>query len=436
MNVTRLLLALWGILTAAIGLVIAAQPDATTSGPSLLAYTSIHANQDVMITWPGKVAPSVLVSGPYDASAAAWSPACLRDCRIAYTVARPGAVPPVRELFTVRPNGTGRTNLTPPLAELVSLVWSPDGRTLAADFRTGSSTEIYLFRTGEPPRNLTDNPAYDFGPVWSPDGQQIAFRSFRGGEPNNQGELFVATLDAALHVVDLRQITGGETDDQLAGWSPDGQWILFTSAWRLELPGANPDVFIARADGSLTRQLTTDPAPDTDPVWSPDGQWILYETLYGSDLDLFTVHPDGSGLTNVSDDPRRDANAVWSPDGQWIAYQDERDPTSNLMLVRPDGSERHALTTDLAADINPVWSPDGQWIAFESLRSGNRDIFVVYPDGSGLIQITTYPGVDSSPAWSPPVTHATDRVLLVIAGGILLVVVLTLVPGRKHAMMQ
>ena len=400
-----MLIAVWGVLIAITGLAVAVQRAA--SGPSLLAYTSVRASQDIMITWPGKHTPSVLAAGPYDESSAAWPPVCGDGCWIAYVRLHYTSWSAPFELITTRPNGTASTNLTPVSAELVSWAWSPDGRTLAADFRTGSSTEIFLFSVdGRQRQNLSDHPAYDFGPIWSPDGQQIAFRSFRGGEANNQGKLFVATLDAALHVTDLRQITDPETADQIAGWSPDGAWLLFSSAVRYAEAELEPDVFIARADGSLTRQLTTHPAPDTNPAWSPDGQRILFESLRDGEPELYTIRPDGSGLINVSDNPKPDTNAAWSPDGQWIVYQTERDPTINLTIVRPDGTDRRALTTHPAADFNPIWSPDGRWIAFESLRAGNRDLFAIRPDGSGLTQLTTYPGVDSSPAWSPPLARS------------------------------
>lgn len=388
-------------------------------GPSLLAYRSVRPNEDILITWPGKRTPFVLAAGPDREGGPRWSPACPEACRIAYVRQQPGPWTTPLELMTIRPNGMAAANLTPPSAELVSQAWSPDGTRIAADFRTGSNTEIFVFSADGCQRyNLSDHPAYDFGPLWSPDGQRIAFRSFRGSEANNQGKLFVATLDAGLNVTDLHQITGSDTDDQLAGWSPDGAWLLFTSAVRFSDANQEPDVFIARADGSQVRQLTTHPAPDTNPVWSPDGQWIVFRSLRDGEPELYTIHPDGSGLTNVSDSPRPDTNASWSPDGAWLVYQTERDPTIDLMLVRPDGTDRHALTAHPAADFNPAWSPDGRWIAFESLRSANRDIFAIRPDGSGLVQLTTFPGVDSSPAWSPPLAHSMRLWVVLIAAAI------------------
>jgi Tol biopolymer transport system component len=50
-----------------------------------------------------------------------------------------------------------------------------------------------------------------------------------------------------------------------AAYSPDGQYIVFNSLRN----NGQADLFIMRADGHSTRQLTDDPEPDWQPQWGP-----------------------------------------------------------------------------------------------------------------------------------------------------------------------
>ncbi|MGE5073705.1 MAG: TolB family protein, partial [Anaerolineae bacterium] len=48
-------------------------------------------------------------------------------------------------------------------------------------------------------------------------------------------------------------------------YSPDGQYIVFNSLRN----NNQADLYIIRADGHSTRQLTSDPEPDWQPHWAP-----------------------------------------------------------------------------------------------------------------------------------------------------------------------
>src|ERR1700755_1657777 len=56
--------------------------------------------------------------------------------------------------------------------------------------------------------------------------------------------------------------------------SPDGKWLAFSVRdTDFDANRGRLDVYLAAADGSSVRQLTTHPDNDSDPQWSADGAW-------------------------------------------------------------------------------------------------------------------------------------------------------------------
>jgi hypothetical protein len=225
--------------------------------------------------------------------------------------------------------------------------WSPDGRWLAyRDSRRGynQNDEISIVSArGGSPRNLTHNPANDWGPAWAPDGQTIAFNSDRRGTP----QIWLVRADGTHP----RRVTtvGGE----YPSWAPDSRRLVFMSSE----PGAsgpdpNYDIFTVDRDGRHLRQLTDWAGEDGWPAWSPDGRLIAYTTSQddvgqrtsGTYRDVYTMHVDGS-------DQRRLVRGMsgefptWSPDGRLIVFVGAGLPagTDRLWMVRLDGCASRSL---------------------------------------------------------------------------------------------
>ncbi len=74
---------------------------------------------------------------------------------------------------------------------------------------------------GKNPQRLTDNKARDVLPRFSPDGNWIAFSSNRAGNY----DVYVMPLTGG----NPRQLTFHSDDDMVVGWTPDGKQIIFSS---------------------------------------------------------------------------------------------------------------------------------------------------------------------------------------------------------------
>lgn len=127
-----------------------------------------------------------------------------------------------RDLWAVRPDGTGLTQITDtPDIQEGRPDWSPDGSRLAYDvcrsatFPCGGTTPNYEIVSADPDgsdvRFLTRNvPGIDLNPAWSPDGTHLVFRSDRTG--------FTHIWTMAADGSDLQQLT---TKNFTGGVDPD-----------------------------------------------------------------------------------------------------------------------------------------------------------------------------------------------------------------------
>jgi Tol biopolymer transport system component len=189
------------------------------------------------------------------------------------------------------------------------------------------------------------------------------------------------------------------------------------------------ELFIAKADGSDERKLLADTRFEYNARFSPDGNWIVFTSERNGDgqADIFRCRTDGTGLEPLVDQSTMDDAGALSPDGSRLAFVSTREGhRANIWIKSLKSGELRNLTgaQDIQGDpalpngfFRPAWSPDGRWIAFSSDRntdwrghSNGRgwehtqelSIYVVQADGSGFRRIASQPGMClGTPCWSP-----------------------------------
>jgi Tol biopolymer transport system component len=206
---------------------------------------------------------------------------------------------------------------------------------------------------------------------------------------------------------------GTRTDDP--AYSPDGAKLVYSRGLNL---------WVAGADGSAPRQVTTGTNNDQGAAFSPDGRQLVFTRI--AEGDLFVVNLDGTGLRNLTNDPEgQEYEPAWSPDGTRIAYQrDTSAGEGSIYSIAADGTGRTSLTPEQSPaptcdpdhksrSSDPSWSPDGTRIAFtgSSVCVGTQsqygtDIWIMSPTGAGKVNLTANDRVsESEPHWSPDGTR-------------------------------
>ena len=92
-------------------------------------------------------------------------------------------------------------------------------------------------------------------------------------------------------------------------------------------------LFVSNADGTAERPLVASDSLDYNPAWSPDGQWIVFTSERNGSADLYRVKPDGTGLQRLTTNRAYEDQADVSPDGQKLAFVSTRaDGTTDLWV--------------------------------------------------------------------------------------------------------
>jgi Tol biopolymer transport system component len=183
-----------------------------------------------------------------------------------------------REMFRV--DGIGI--LSGSRDRLFDMKWSSDGQwflysqgTFAGDEST--KADIWLMSAdGSSRRNLTEAvDANDGVAAFSPDGQRIVFRSARDGN----FDLYLMDRDGGNVV----RLTNTEARENFPVFSPSGDEIVFSSDRDSALDALGYKTFDnyileLNSDGTpgATRRLTEHPGQDGHPWYSPDGEWVVF----------------------------------------------------------------------------------------------------------------------------------------------------------------
>jgi len=239
----------------------------------------------------------------------------------------------------------------------------------------------------------------------SPDGSRVVYVVTDVDKNLNRGKRSVWAVPSSGGA--SQQLITSDKNDYSPRWSADGKWIAFLSTRE----GA-PQIFVAGADGSNPRKVTSVPEGVGEFIWSPDGKTFAFTT---------DVYPECGNLNCVAKraeaEEKSKIKAVISDRllyRHWDSFK--RGKRSHLFAVPSEGGEPKDLTPG-DYDVPPFslgdptafdFAPDSSEIIFArntdkvEATSTNNDLFIVSVSGGEARRITgNNPGSDTTPRYSP-----------------------------------
>jgi TolB protein len=243
-------------------------------------------------------------------------------------------------------------------------------------------------------RRVTVNGSLNILPNWSPDGKSLAYVSYRQGNP----VIFLASIFEGKSTPNL---TGEPKDGQAfaPALSPDGTKIAFASN-----RGGNLDIWVANANGSQPRRLTSSTASDTAPAWSPTGQEIAFTSSRTGTPQVWIMDSEGLNPRRLTTIGGYNDAAAWNPSKQYseIAYTSRLEAGGfDIAVIDLATRQVRQITLGRGSCEYPSWAPNGRHLVFSCKRGRNWQITIADRVGSALQTLATGPGDNVQPDWGP-----------------------------------
>jgi Tol biopolymer transport system component len=331
-------------------------------------------------------------------------------------------------LFVANSDGTGERKIASrKLPAYFSFVggptWSPDGKTIAcgAGVYSGSlsATIVSVPAEGGPEKTITSQNWVSVSRVlWLGDGSglivaavpelistgtQLWYVSYPGGEvrrvTNDLNAYGTSSLgltadsrtlvtvqadkSAQLWIVSpgdaasgAKPITNGKYDGDSIAWTPDGR-ILYTAP-----SGEQSDVWSINADGSASKQLTSDAYSEGLGCVSPDGRYAVFSSNHSGSFNLWRMDLSSGEQKQLTEGTEIDSQPNCTPDGQWVVFRSLRQGKSTFWKVPLLGGTPAQLS-DKSSTLAAI-SPDGKFVALRYFdEQANANKIAVIPFGGG-----------------------------------------------------
>jgi len=265
--------------------------------------------------------------------------------------------------------------------------WSPDGRVIAIrihEGQTGVSDRIGLLdpESGE----------LEQFPIRIPN---VAVSKWNGGAWVSARRLVLMLADGGDLFGSSGRIATFDLDSKrlrsLMPLQPVGTGIAVAGAGSLVVSLGSQEQSLyemrrgPRGGWGSAEARTEGPYTDRQPAYSPDGQWLLFSSNRSGNNDLWRLNRESGELQRLTDHEAQDWDPAMSSDGRALVFSSNRSGAYQIWMAEADGSSPRQVT-DIENAQNPTMTPDGDWIVFSRQGAAADEIglWKIRPDGRDL----------------------------------------------------
>jgi dipeptidyl aminopeptidase/acylaminoacyl peptidase len=272
-------------------------------------------------------------------------------------------------------------------------------------------------------------------PRVSPDGKRVVYTVNEAVMTADKSEFVTQIWMANIATKQNTQLTFGDKSSTNPKWSPDGNWIAFTSNRK----DNKNNLYLLSLNGGEAEPLTDGKSGVINFEWSPDGRSIAFtmtdaktedeekndkgrndwrwidENVKLARLYVLSVQKDANGKREprkLTTENYQVEDFDWSSDGSRIAFGHVKSPgandwpTSDVSIVEVANGKVSPLANTPAAETSPLYSPDGKWIAVQASdappRWAQSGVIEIIPANGGQPKtlVTSFDAQPDVAGWS------------------------------------
>ena len=270
---------------------------------------------------------------------------------------------------------------------LVTPRWSPNGQTIAAvnglsNVSAGFGIQLVDVLGGGTRRLESARPNMRQSSVlWSVDSRSVIY---------SEAESVAAWLSGSSARIVRQDVTTGAARSMF--WVANHSRtldVLGPGRLLLDTRSSRENLRELPLDGgqSPPRWLTHGNSTDRQPVYSPDGQWIAFSSNRGGNLDLWAVNRATGAVRRLTDDAADDWDVSYAPNGRRLLWGSNRTGPYEIWAAKTDGSGPQQLSHDGAFAQNPQETADGKSVVYISTNPARAGLWRMRADGGDPVRL-------------------------------------------------
>jgi Tol biopolymer transport system component len=288
-----------------------------------------------------------------------------------------------------------------PNERLVHPRWSPDGGTIAlspASIQAGTAATVMLLAADGRTNRRLAVPKEGFGisgVAWTGNGELIYSLA-------ESATGFLGTAGSTVRVM-RHNVNSGAVKPLF--WSPYGaQLVDIAEAGRLVFDTASPRVsmreYMLQGDKFTGgRWLTRGASHDRQPSYSPNGEWVIFSSDRTESLDLWEISTKTGEVQRLTEGAAEDWDPAFADRGKTVIWSSNRTGHFEVWMANVDGGEARQVSRDGVDAENPTMTPDGEWIVYGSGNPAKRGLWKIHRDGGNATRLIA--GSAAMPEVSP-----------------------------------
>lgn len=188
-------------------------------------------------------------------------------------------------------------------------------------------------------------------------------------------------------------------------WSPDETKIAFSGAYK----DGQTDIFMFAIETEQLERITDDFYYDQTPSFSPDGEFIAFSSDRSgkTGINIFAINIKTKQIYQLTFGDDENQSPEWASNSDNIIYTSDKDGVSNVYLLSEPFGENPRVTqlTDFVTGaFDPVFTPNDSAFVFSAYQENSYNIYTMAIDSTlcGVDHVQAVAWQDSS-SWEPMV---------------------------------